>query len=77
MKEAYGKDFDGALKRLKPGVVSRPFASPYGYHIVKWQPIKDEELLPISRIDFVTSRTSKVLDQITASAKVEDYTQSR
>jgi hypothetical protein len=73
MKEAYGKEFDRTLSQLKPGEISRPFASPYGYHIVKREPIKDEELLPICRTHFVEAKTSDLLDRITVSSKVENY----
>src|SRR5205807_538126 len=72
-KTAYGGEFRFALTRLKAGEISRPFKSAYGYHIIKWAPIREEDLLTISKVGFITNRTEALLAQIAQTAKVVRY----
>ena len=71
-KNAYGKEFAATLASLKPGQVSRPIKSPYGYHIVKWAPlVSDEELERIAKQEFMAGERVKLYVRIQKAATVE------
>jgi hypothetical protein len=72
-KDAYGKDFAAMLTRLKPGEVSRPFESIYGFHIIKWEPIQDTDLLEISKRMFSERRAGEILEEAAKNTNVVRY----
>jgi len=69
-RATFGRDFAASINKLKPGDLSRPFKTAFGYHIVKWAPIEDSELLQINKTDFTQRKTEQVLNQIRSQAKV-------
>ncbi|HLK58607.1 MAG TPA: peptidylprolyl isomerase [Chthonomonadaceae bacterium] len=73
LKGSYGKEFAATLDHLKPGEVSRPFQSPYGWHIIKWEPIKDDELLDVAQVDFTQIKIDEILTNLEKTAKVVKY----
>lgn len=72
-KTSYGKEFATTLTTLKPGEVGHPFANIFGWHIVKWEPIKDDDLLLISKLEYTQRKTGTLMDEITKGAKVVRY----
>ena len=59
-------------------LVSPPFKSPYGYHIIKWEPlVNDPELLDISKREFKGRKESWVMAKIEQGAKVERFPELR
>jgi hypothetical protein len=72
-KSAYGTDFQNMLAKLKPGEVSRPFESMYGWHIIKWAPIRDDQLLAISKMEYGARTTADLIAKVTSKARVERY----
>jgi parvulin-like peptidyl-prolyl isomerase len=71
-KNAYGKEFEATLGTLKPGEVSQPIKSPYGYHILKWEPlVSDRELVRIAQQEFIANERLKLYERIQKSATVE------
>ena len=69
-RTAYGQTFEKTLASLKPGQVSKPFKSAYGYHIVKWAPVQESDLLQISKGNFVAEKQMEVLDQVRKAARI-------
>ncbi|MGB9761289.1 MAG: peptidylprolyl isomerase [Caldimicrobium thiodismutans] len=43
-------EFEEKVFKLKPGEISQPILSPYGYHIVKVEKIIPEEILPFEKV---------------------------
>ena len=70
-KMSYGKEFAQALARLKPGEVSEPIQSPYGFHIIKWEPIGDDVLLTLCKQDFAREKNRELVSQIERGSKIE------
>jgi parvulin-like peptidyl-prolyl isomerase len=69
-RSSYGDQFDKAVRTLKPGVYSKPVQSTWGFHIIKWRPVSDDEVLLINKVDFASSKTTQTMDQIQKRAKV-------
>jgi parvulin-like peptidyl-prolyl isomerase len=69
-RATFGRDFAATVNKLKPGALSKPFKTAFGYHIVKWAPIEDDELIQINKTDYLQRKTEEVLDQIRSQAKV-------
>ncbi len=53
-------EFEAALEKLKPGEVSEPVKSPFGYHVIRLDKKTDERIKPLS----------EVKDAVIASIKV-------
>jgi hypothetical protein len=65
---------DAAIK-LKPGEISEPVRSEYGWHLVKCLDVQDvtfEEALERIYMNLLTERTSKLEDKLRAAAKIVD-----
>jgi len=42
--------FEKALEKLKPGEISEPVLSPFGYHIIKLEDIKKQRIKPLTEV---------------------------
>lgn len=71
LKGTYGREFVEALDRLKPGETSRPFRTIFGYHIARWAPLSDAQLLEIHRKDFADRMLDEVMQQVESTYRVE------
>jgi parvulin-like peptidyl-prolyl isomerase len=72
----YGEEFDKGIKRLKSGEVGAPVQTPWGFHILKWQPITDDDVLEVRKTDFLDRKMDQVLSQVKKQAKVVRYHKS-
>jgi hypothetical protein len=73
-RNAYGRQWAEALASLKPGEISKPFRTQYGYHIVKYLPLAEKELLAVAHQDYLQERISAILDDLNKNAKVVKFT---
>lgn len=70
-RSSYGREFDDMISTLKPGEISRPFESSWGYHIIKWQPVSDDDIVELCESYFVDEELKKTYSRIMKEAKVE------
>jgi peptidyl-prolyl cis-trans isomerase D len=42
--------FENALDKLKPGEISKPVLSPFGYHIIKLESVEQKRIKPLSEV---------------------------
>lgn len=70
-KSSYGQEFEDAISHLKPGEYSKPVHSSWGYHIIKWQPMSDDDIVKFCESYFVDKENKKLYSQIMKSAKIE------
>jgi parvulin-like peptidyl-prolyl isomerase len=68
---AFGKEFSDALFQMKPGTCGRPLASPWGWHIIRREPLSDEDLLGILKDDYLGDKAQETIDAIDRTAKIE------
>lgn len=52
-------EFEAALEKLKPGEISDPVLTPFGYHIVRLDDKKDERIKPLSEARDIVVRALK------------------
>ena len=70
-KSSYGQEFADTVSHLKPGTYSKPFESSWGYHIIKWQPMSDDDIVKFCESYFINKEFERLRAQIMKSAKVE------
>lgn len=70
-RNAYGQEFESAVEKLKPGVYSKPIHTSWGYHIIKWQPMSDDDIVKFCESYFINQEYSNINSQIMKNAKVE------
>ena len=68
---AFGKEFSEALFKMTPGTVSKPLASPWGWHIIRREPLTDEDLLAILKEDYIGDKAQTIVDAINNDARIE------
>jgi len=69
--DAFGKEVGKVLTKLKPGTYSEPVLSPWGVHIIKREPLADDDLLSLLKDDFKNNKADETFDQIDRTAKIE------
>jgi hypothetical protein len=69
--DAFGLSFAAAVSELKTGQYSKPVESPWGYHVIRREDMKDEDYLAVLKDEFVNTQREDVLNNIHASAKIE------
>ncbi|MEN6520178.1 MAG: peptidylprolyl isomerase [Armatimonadota bacterium] len=70
-RASYGQEFDEMISKLKPGETSKPFESSWGYHIIKWKPMSDSDIVKFCESYFVEKEFKSIYSQIMKNAKVE------
>jgi len=63
--------FSDTLFSLKPGTYSKPFETQYGWHIIKREPLTDEDIEQILRDEFVEKEQQKITERLQANSKIE------
>jgi len=56
--------------QVKDGEYSKPQESPFGFHIVKFAPMNDADILDILKTQYYNQQTEKIISEIQAKAKV-------
>jgi parvulin-like peptidyl-prolyl isomerase len=70
-RDALGKQFAEELEALKPGEFGRPVESPWGFHIIRREPMTDADLLEVLRQDSVNRWWTEEEQRLQAEAKIE------
>jgi parvulin-like peptidyl-prolyl isomerase len=70
-KGVFGKVFSDTLFQMVPGTVSKPVASPWGWHIIRREALTDEDLLDMLKADYMGDKASETVDAIHREAKIE------
>ena len=66
-------EFEEKVFKLKPGEISEPILSPYGYHLVKVEKKVPEEILPFEKVkDLVRERLKGEKEKETMEKIIED-----
>lgn len=68
---AFGKHFANAVTALKPGEYSRPFESPWGFHVVRREAMKDDDVWNLLRNEWMDEKHAQILNTIRMNAKIE------
>ncbi len=68
---AFGRDFALAVAKLKPGEISKPFESPWGYHVVRRDAMTDDDIAEILKSEYQDVKRADVMNTIKANAKVQ------
>ncbi|MBA2683986.1 MAG: peptidyl-prolyl cis-trans isomerase [Gemmatimonadaceae bacterium] len=76
-KGSYVKQFEDAARALKPGEISQPVASPFGFHIIRLDEKKGDSiavhhiLVRITQSDSSAARTDRRADSLSKVANVD------
>lgn len=70
-RSSYGEEFGAMVYQLKPGQVSKPFQSSWGYHIIKWSPMTDEDVVAFCESYFVQKECDKLREQIMKGTRID------
>ena len=70
-RSTYGQEFTDTISELKPGEYSKPFESSWGYHIIKWKPMSDEDIVKFCESYFVDNEYKSIYSRIMKDAKVK------
>lgn len=70
-RASYGQEVEEAISGLKPDQYSKPIQSSWGYHIIKWEPMNDGDIVKFCESYFVDKEYKSLNSQIMKSAKVE------
>jgi len=76
LKSSYGKDFENELAGLRAGKISAPFETIWGFHIIKWERVKDADLLAASQDRFIQNMKKQLARKILLDAKIVRCKQS-
>jgi len=72
-REALGKQFAAAVAALEPGRYGCPVESPWGWHIVRREPITDADLLGLVREDILGRWWAEEKRRLVAEARIERF----
>lgn len=67
---AFGQDFARAVAALKPGEISKPFESPWGYHVIRREAMTDDDVAELLKSEYQDSKRADVLNTLKANARV-------
>ena len=67
---AFGQDFARVVAKLKPGEISKPFESPWGYHVVRRDTVTDDDVMDLLKSEYEDGKRADVLNSVKAEAKV-------
>ena len=69
-RDTYGNAVQSLLLQLKPDCYSRPVQSVWGYHLIKWAPMSDDDILSVCRQEYMDSQREATLRALTQQTVV-------
>ncbi len=69
-RDTYGNAVQSLLLQLKPGRYSRPVQSIWGYHLIKWAPMTDDDILSVCRQEYMDAQRQTTLRTLTQQAVI-------
>ncbi len=69
-KSAFGFKVEEALASLPPGSYSKPIRSPFGFHIIRREPVEREDILLLLKTDFIEKEREALVEEIMAEATI-------
>lgn len=69
-RDTFGDDVKTELTKLKPGAYSKPIESIWGYHIMKWAPMSDQDIVGVLKEEFMDARREAITGDITKKAHI-------
>ena len=70
-RDTFGDVIKENVRRLKPGGYSGPLESIWGYHIIRWTPMTDTDILEVLKKEYMDVRRQQLYDQIFDKAAVK------
>ena len=67
----YGQEVQQAICSMVPGIISKPIHSSFGYHIIKYEPMTDADVVKFCESYLIDQEKKKLNTQIMKDAKVE------
>jgi hypothetical protein len=67
----FGRDFAEAVTPLKPGEVSKPFESAWGFHIVRREALTDDDVWDLLRSEWADTKHAEILNSVRMNAEVK------
>ena len=71
VRDTFGDEVKETLAHLKPGAYSAPVQSVWGYHLIKWLPMSDADILGVLKQEFMDNRWDTEFEKIKKHAKIE------
>jgi hypothetical protein len=72
-KEIFGPALPKAVQQLKPGELSQPVESSWGFHIIRRETISDQDILSVLESDYKEKKAREIYDSIKWNVYVERF----
>lgn len=69
-RDTYGNTVQTQLQHLHPDCYSRPLQSIWGYHLIKWAPMSDNDILSVCRQEYMDAQRQTTLREIMKQAVI-------
>lgn len=72
-RRTFGEEVRLGLSRIKAGAFSKPIASAWGFHIVKWEKMNDADIETVLKQQFSDQAQQETMADIMDKAKIVRY----
>lgn len=73
--DTFGAAFKDAFKNLKPGEYSKPAETVWGFHIIRREPVTDEDILLVLKSDYMNDKWESIQTELMQNAKIARHNQ--
>ncbi len=70
LRDTYGDAVKSQLLHLPPATCSHPVQSIWGYHLIKWMPMTDDNILTVCRKEYMDTHREATISALTQQAVV-------
>ncbi len=70
-KQVYGGEFAAQLEKMKPGELSEPFRTVFGYHIVRREALTVADEVSICKREFMDGKRAELMERLRKQATIE------
>jgi hypothetical protein len=71
--EIFGPELAKAVQQLKPGELSQPVESPWGFHIIRRETISEQDMMSVLESDYKEKKAKEINDGIKMDLYVERF----